>query len=87
MNFGQWVRSWLVLLEVNQSWFYFTSGVSDGSINRWERGQSVRIDIFVVCCEVLAREADMKLLEMMQDALSTVPEYRYALDREGQIKC
>lgn len=87
MNFGEWVRSWLSLLNLNQSWFYFASGISDGSINRWERGQSVRIDIFVVCCEVLAQEADMRLLEMLEDALSTIPEYRYALDREGEPKC
>ena len=87
MNFGEWVRSWLSLLNLNQAWFYFVSGVSDGSINRWERGQSVRIDIFVVCCEVLAREAEMDLLEMFEDALSTIPAYRYALDREGGRRC
>jgi hypothetical protein len=87
MNFGEWVRSWLSLLNLNQSWFYFASGISDGSINRWERGQSVRIDIFVVCCEVLAQEAGMMLLEMLEDALSTIPEYRYALAREGEPKC
>ena len=63
------------------------SGISDGSINRWERGQSVRIDIFVVCCEVLAREAGMMLLEMFEDALSSIPAYRYALEREGVLRC
>jgi hypothetical protein len=81
MNFGQWVRSWLELLGVNQAWFYFVSGISDGSINRWEKGQTVGIDLMVVSCEVLAVEAGMGLLEMFEDALSSIPAYRYALER------
>ena len=81
MNFGQWVRSWLHLLGVNQAWFYFASGISDGSINRWEKGQTVGIDLMVVACEVLAKEAGMELLEMFEDALSSIPAYRYALER------
>ena len=81
MNFGQWVKSWLKLLGVNQSWFYFVSGISDGSINRWEKGETIGIDLMVVACEVLAVEAGMELLEMFEDALSSIPAYRYALER------
>ena len=81
MTFGAWVRTWLDVLELSQSWFYFASGVSDGSINRWEKGQSVRMDIFTVCCEVLADAAQVPFEEMVTEALHSIPEYRYALRR------
>ena len=84
MTFGEWIREWLHLLGVNQVWFYFVSGISTGSINRWDRGQSVYIDTFVVCCEVLAVEAGISLLEMIEDALSSIPAYRFELERHDQ---
>jgi len=81
MNFGEWVNNWLSILDLTQSWFYFASGVSDGSINRWVRGQNVRIDIFISSIEVLAKAADILFEDMIEDALATIPAYRYAIGR------
>tara|TARA_R110002110_G_scaffold20542_4_gene83171 strand:+ start:378 stop:698 length:321 start_codon:yes stop_codon:yes gene_type:complete len=87
MNFGKWIKSHLFVLRRTDTWFVKKTGMGNSGVNRWVNGQTPRVDMFVVCCEVLARTEDRPLDELIQEALMTIPAYRSAVEREALKGC
>ena len=84
MNFGKWIKSHLFVLKRTDTWFVKKTGMGNSGVNRWVNGQTPRVDMFVVCCEVLARTEDRPLDDIIQEALMPIPAYRLAVERESK---
>ena len=87
MNFGKWIKSHLFVLRRTDKWFVGKTGMGNSGVNRWVKGQTPRVDMFVACCEVLAQAENRSLDNVIQEALMTIPAYTSALERLSKQMC
>ena len=87
MNFGKWIKSHLAFLKKTDKWFVQQTGMGNSGVNRWVKGQTPRVDMFVICCEVLAVAEGRPLDNVISESLMTIPAYRAALQRQSLRMC
>jgi hypothetical protein len=73
INFGEWVKSQLVQLDLKDYYLMVRTGLGEGAVNRWRKlNQTPRIDKFLI----------IDIDQVIQEALYSIPAYRAAKNRE-----
>jgi hypothetical protein len=55
MNFGEWIEYKLAKMGKSKAWLLRRTNISQGSVERWVRGQQPSLDSVLIVCKSIAR--------------------------------
>jgi len=73
MNFGQWVEYKLEKMGKSQAWLIKRANLSEGSIQRWTKGQQPRLDTVLIVCKSIARYEGVPVHRIVKQAIQDNP--------------
>jgi DNA-binding XRE family transcriptional regulator len=72
-NFGKWVLMELRKMQKTQEWLIKRTGVSSGSIQRWQRGEQPGLDYYLIICSSIARYRGLPVKDVLYQAVREHP--------------
>ncbi len=72
-NFGKWINFKLYKMEKTKTWLEKKARLSTGSICRWEKGSTCGHDHYFAVCDVIAKESNIDLSDVVKETLEYMP--------------
>jgi len=72
MNFGEFCRREVNSMGKSVYWLTLQINSSPSVIAKWRRGTKPKTEYFLLVCQILAREQDIPLIEMIHKAAKSM---------------
>lgn len=73
-TFGKWIIKKLNDNQKNQKWLIQRARISDGSIQRWIRGEAPHLFTFLKVCAVIAKQERKEIWETAIESIKYITE-------------